>query len=170
MLAEFKLVLDEWDKHPATLPRLAVVGDGPCLAELRNEANRLGIAQQIDFFGARNDVPALLPGMTLFTLSSITEGISMTILEAMACGVPIVATDVGGNREIVNPPECGLIVPARDPQALASAYLELLRDLARCAQMGVAGRQRVIKHFSLHKMVAEYTGLYNELLTHKGIS
>ena len=153
--------------QPSALPRLVIVGDGPCMADLRNEANRLGIASQVDFLGARNDIATLLSGMDVFTLSSITEGISMTILEAMACGVPIVASDVGGNREIVQPPQCGLIVPARDPQALAAAYLELLRNPAQRVQMGAAGRQRVIAHFSLPAMVRQYSELYDELLKRK---
>ena len=91
----------------------------------------------------------------------------MTILEAMACGVPIVASDVGGNREIVQPPLCGLIVPARDPQALANAYFELLQDPTRRMAMGVAGRQRVIEHFSLNSMGQQYATLYTELLQKK---
>ena len=179
MLSAFKLVLEQWPRSGAkseasglksavsALPRLVFVGDGPCMEELRNEANRLGLDRHVDFLGARNDVSALLPSMDVFTLSSLSEGISMTILEAMACGVPIVASDVGGNREIVQPPQCGLIVPARDPQALAAAYLELLRDPARCAQMAAAGRQRVVDHFSLEAMVRQYSALYDELLAQK---
>ena len=154
----------------AKLPRLAIIGDGPCLAELQTTAQRLGIASHVDFFGARSDIPTQLSTFDIFTLSSITEGISMTILEAMACGVPIVASDVGGNREIVQPPLCGLIVPARDPQALANAYLELLWNPARQVQMGVAGRQRVITNFSLDKMVADYADLYAELLCKNGLA
>ena len=91
----------------------------------------------------------------------------MTILEAMACEIPIVATDVGGNREIVNPPECGLIVPPRDPQALAEAYLELLLDPPRRLQMGRAARVRVIAQFSLNSMVQQYENLYSEILQKK---
>lgn len=190
MLAAFKLVLDQWGQtasgqlhaplreggilssnpsslipYPSTLPRLVIVGGGPSMAELRNEANRLGIAAQVEFLGARFDIPQQLATFDIFTLSSTTEGISMTILEAMACGVPIVASDVGGNREIVQPPQCGLIVPARDPQALAAAYLELLRNPAQRVQMGTVGRQRVLDHFSLQKMVAEYQMIYKNLLS-----
>ena len=92
----------------------------------------------------------------------------MTILEAMACGLPVVATDVGGNREIINPPECGLIVPPRDPRALADAYLALLRDRKRSIQMGAAARTRVVAQFNLQQMVEQYTNLYDELLERKG--
>ena len=149
------------------LPRLVVVGDGPCMAELQNTARRLGIVGQVDFLGMRSDVSALITDFDVFTLTSTTEGISMTILEAMACGVPVVATDVGGNREIVQPPTCGLIVPARDPQALAKMYLELLRDPSRRTQMGSAGRQRVIQNFSTEIMTKNYACLYDELLSRK---
>lgn len=159
MLQAFALVLKQ---VPAA--RLAIVGDGPLRDDLHAEARRLGITGQVDFRGARDDIPALLPGFTLFTLSSITEGIPMAVLEAMACGVPIVATDVGGCRQIVQPPECGLIVPPRDPAALANAYLELLRDPSRREKMGEAGRQRVIRHFSLETMTREYANLYEELM------
>ncbi|MCG3148424.1 MAG: Glycosyltransferase Gtf1 [Verrucomicrobiae bacterium] len=162
MLLAFRLVVDQL---PAA--RLVFIGDGPCLPVLRDTTAKLKLTGHVEFLGARNDVAALLPEFTVFTLSSVTEGISMTLLEAMACGVPIVATDVGGNREIVQPPACGLIVPARDPQALATAYLELLRDLARCAKMGAAGRQRVVEHFSLESMVRQYSDLYDELLKRK---
>jgi len=150
------------------LPRLILVGDGPCMAELRNEADRLGIAGQVDFLGARSDIPTQLSTFDIFTLSSTTEGISMTILEAMACGLPVVATDVGGNREIVNPPECGLIVPPRDPGALAGAYLQLLRAPSTCALMGTRARTRIIEQFSLQSMAEDYSRLYKQLLTEKG--
>ena len=164
MLAAFRLVVNQ---IPDT--RLVLIGDGPCMIELRNEVNRLGIASQVDFLGARFDIPKLLNTFDIFTLSSTTEGISMTILEAMACGLPVVATDVGGNREIVQPTQCGLIVPACDPQALAAAYVELLRDHTRRAQMSRAARDRVVKHFSLTAMVRGYHHLYEELLQAKGV-
>jgi sugar transferase (PEP-CTERM/EpsH1 system associated) len=161
MLAAFRVVADQLPEA-----RLMFVGDGPCQADLKATAEKLGLTPQVDFLGARMDVPALLPTMSLFTLSSLSEGISMTILEAMAAGRPIVATNVGGNREIVDP-ACGLIVPGRDPQVLGNAYLELLRDPVQSAKMGRAARQRVIDHFSLQAMVREYASLYEKLLEKK---
>ena len=165
MLAAFRLVVNQIPEA-----RLVFVGDGPCMAELQNETKRLNLERRVDFLGARNDVPALLHCMDVFTLSSITEGISMTILEAMACGVPIVASDVGGNREIVQPPQCGLIVPVRDPQALATAYLELLRDPVQREQMSQTARKRVSEYFDLIVMVKEYHHLYEELLQAKSLA
>jgi sugar transferase (PEP-CTERM/EpsH1 system associated) len=165
MLAAFKLVQE---KLPQA--RLVFVGDGPSATGLKQTAADLGIAANVDFLGMRSDVAELLHTFDLFTLSSISEGISMTLLEAMACEIPGVATDVGGNREILNPPECGLIVPARDPRSLADAYLELLRDPSRRAAMGRAARQRVVGHFSLQAMVRHYQQLYEELLRTKGVA
>ena len=159
MLAAFKLVLEQ-------LPdvRLMLVGGGPCEAELHEVAERLGINRSVDFLGPRLDVLELLHTFSVFTLSSVSEGISMTVLEAMAAGTPIVATNVGGCREIVNPPECGLLVPPRSPGLLATAYIELLGDPERRHQMGVAARARVVEHFSLQKMIYEYKQLYDSLL------
>ena len=94
----------------------------------------------------------------------------MTILEAMACGVPVAATDVGGNREIIDPPHCGLTSPAGNPAALAAAYLELLRDPSRCRQMGISGRQRVVEHFSLEAMAKQYADLYGDLCKRKHVA
>ncbi|MEI8314489.1 MAG: glycosyltransferase [Verrucomicrobiota bacterium] len=193
MLQAFKLVLDQWPQpalspqlstlnpklpssnlRPLTadllpIPRLVIIGDGPCLAELQAAAQRLGVASHVGLLGARSDIPTQLSTFDVFTLSSITEGISLTILEAMACGIPIVASDVGGNREIVQPPLCGLIVPARDPQALAAAYLELLNDPNQRVRMGSAGCQRVGDNFSLQTMVRHYRDLYEELLNNKSV-
>ncbi len=164
MLAAFKLVLE---KIPQA--RLVFVGDGPSVADLKQTTAQLGMGDNVDFLGMRSNVAELLNTFDLFTLSSVTEGISMTLLEAMACELPVAATDVGGNREIVNPPECGLIVPPRDSQALANAYLELLHNPQGRANMGQAARVRVIEHFSLNKMISDYETLYSQLLTQKRI-
>jgi glycosyltransferase involved in cell wall biosynthesis len=146
------------------LPRLVIVGDGPCRSELEACARELDISGQVDFLGMRSDISTQLSTFDLFTLSSTTEGISMTVLEAMACGLPIVATNVGGNREIIQPPQCGLVVPVANPRALADACLDLLRDPSRRETMGRAARARCVEHFSLRRMVEQYTALYEQLL------
>lgn len=163
MLAAFRLVLNE-----VADARLVIAGSGPCEAELRATAASLGITASVDFLGVSHDVPGVLGTFSVFTLSSTTEGLSMTLIEALAAGVPAVATDVGGNREIINPPVCGLIVPPSDPAALAAAWIELLRDPERRAGMGAAGRARVVERFSVERMVTEYQDLYDELLDRKG--
>lgn len=159
LLAAFQLVLKQ-----VSNARLVFVGDGPSATELKSLANTLGIADHVDFLGERSDIPAQLNTFGIFALSSVTEGLSMTLLEAMAAALPIVATDVGGNRELVNPPACGLIVPPRSPEALADACLDLLRTPGRCAEMGAAGRARVVERFSLRQMISQYVELYANLL------
>jgi sugar transferase (PEP-CTERM/EpsH1 system associated) len=162
MLAAFQLVVKELPEA-----RLVICGDGPCETELRDTSDKLGVADRVTFLGNRSDIKSVLNTFSLFTLSSVSEGLSMTILEAMACGLPVVATDVGGNRESVNPPECGLIVPPKDPRALADAYLRLARDPMESARMGIAARARAVSHFSMETMVAEYVHLYESLLARK---
>lgn len=162
MLAAFRYVLDEVPDA-----RLILAGDGPCAKELCAEAGKLGLDGRVDFLGQCSNIPEVLRRMSIFTLSSTTEGLSMTVLEAMASGLPIIATDVGGNRELVQPPQCGLLVPADDPRALGRAYIELLRDPARRSQMGAASRARAVEQFSLNHTIAEYTKLYDQLTARK---
>jgi glycosyltransferase involved in cell wall biosynthesis len=113
--------------------------------------------------GTRTDVPAVLRGLHVFVLPSRAEGISNTILEAMATGLPVLATAVGGNPELVEPGQTGLLVPAGDAQALAAAMWALSPEGVRQA-MGRAGRERVERRFSLGAMVRRYRGLYGEAL------
>jgi len=109
-------------------------------------------------------VAGCLAACDLFVLSSETEGLSLTLLEAMAAGLPIVATAVGGNREVVVEGETGLLVPAKSPQALAHAIRCLLCDPARLLRMGRAARAQVEKEFDMRQVVVKYETLYRELL------
>jgi glycosyltransferase involved in cell wall biosynthesis len=100
----------------------------------------------------------------MFVLSSVGEGLSLTLLEAMACGLPVVATRVGGNPEVVVENETGLLVSARSPRELADAILKLIRDPARARLMGVNGRRRVEHEFDMRRVAARYEALYESLL------
>jgi glycosyltransferase involved in cell wall biosynthesis len=140
--------------------RFEIAGDGPCRDELAQLARDLQLSEQVIFHGEVRDIPALLARARLFVLPSQSEGISLTLLEAMARGLAIVATRVGGNPEVVEAGATGLLVPARDPEALAQAIGVLLADPARGRQMGVAGRQRVENCFDIRKMMAQYETLY----------
>jgi glycosyltransferase involved in cell wall biosynthesis len=140
--------------------RLEIAGDGPCMADLRRSASDLGLDGCVRFHGQIRDVPALLARAGLFVLSSLTEGVSLTLLEAMACGLAVVATRVGGNPEVVAGGETGLLVPPGDPAALASALLRLRRNEGERRDMERAGRCRVENCFDVRRMTAAYEAMY----------
>jgi glycosyltransferase involved in cell wall biosynthesis len=140
--------------------RLEITGDGTCLAALRQTTASLRLEEHVRFLGQVRDIPSVLARAGLFVLSSISEGISLTLLEAMASGLPIVATRVGGNPEVVAEGETGFLVPPQNPSALADALLRLRRDPALGAQLGQASRQRVEALFDVRRMIAEYEQMY----------
>jgi glycosyltransferase involved in cell wall biosynthesis len=145
-----------------TLPafRLAIAGDGPCMPELRRLAAELGLDRHVDFLGMVDDVAGLLAGAGLYVLSSVSEGVSLTVLEAMARGLPVVATHVGGTPEVVVHRETGLLVPPSQPAALAQAMASLAHDALQARRLGAAGRRRVERHFDIRRMIADYEGMY----------
>jgi glycosyltransferase involved in cell wall biosynthesis len=140
--------------------RVEVAGAGPCLPALRQLTAELGLGERVRFLGEVCDVPALLARAGLLVLSSLSEGVSITLLEGMARGLPIVATRVGGNPEVVADGETGLLVPPGNPSALANAMLRLWRDGELGRRMGQAGRRRVEDHFDVRRMVARYEAMY----------
>ncbi|GAB4345913.1 MAG: glycosyltransferase [Candidatus Abyssubacteria bacterium] len=148
--------------------RFLIAGDGPQRDELWHLAKELGLGERVIFLGHTENVSQLLAESRVFVLSSLTEGLSMSVIEAMAAGAPVVVTDVGGNREIVVDGETGFLVPPRDPEALANKVCLLLRDKALAKQMGENGRKRVESLFSQERMVRDYEQLYLSLLEKKG--
>jgi sugar transferase (PEP-CTERM/EpsH1 system associated) len=144
--------------------KLLLVGDGELAGQLRSEVSALGLEDTVIFLGSRQDVPDLLGIIDLFVLSSYTEGLAMTLLEAMAAGLPVVATSVGGNTEAVVDGETGIIVPPRDSAALAAAVRELLLNKQKATEMGARGRERAFAHFGIDTMVMEYEKLYQAIL------
>ncbi|TCV97616.1 glycosyltransferase involved in cell wall biosynthesis [Luteibacter rhizovicinus] len=149
------------DRRPDSA--LVLIGDGELREELEQYAVAEGVGGSVHFLGDRNDVRELLQGLDLFVLSSISEGYSMALLEACATGLPIIATDVGGNSEIVFDGRTGHLVPARDACALAEGMLELLRDEPQARRFGVAARDWVERHGSLAAMASRYGALYDDL-------
>lgn len=143
--------------HPAA--RLVIVGDGPERDALRADAQALDIADAVVFTGYRADVRAVMPAFDVYANSSAYEGVSLTILEAMAAGLPVVATRVGGNPEVVIDHETGRLVPGQ-ARALAGALMELAGNPAKRHAMGAAGRWRVKRHFSLARMADQYAAAY----------
>jgi glycosyltransferase involved in cell wall biosynthesis len=144
--------------------KLVLAGDGPLRADLERQATESGVADGVRFLGVRRDVPALLRTWDVFCLSSLSEGTSVTLLEAMASEVPAVTTAVGGNPEIVDEGVTGLLAPRGDDEALAARLLEVLGDRERARAMGRAGRERVLERFTFDGMAGGYAELYDELL------
>ena len=144
--------------------RLVMVGAGPLRAEALAILEAGGVADLAWLPGERGDVAEILRGLQCFVLPSLAEGISNTILEAMASGLPVIATNVGGNAELVTHGLTGEIVPAADPVALASSLLRLAAAPEAAAAMGRAGRSAVETRFSLQAMVAAYQTLYTQQL------
>jgi len=141
--------------------RFQLVGeDRGIQEELDAQARRLGVSQQVAFLGQRLDVPDLLAASDLLALSSHEEGFSNVILEAMAAGLPVVATDVGGNREAVMNGVTGWLVPPRDSEAMADKILDLLSDQEKAAAWGRRGQDRVKEAFTIGRMVEAHMRLY----------
>ncbi|OIR07126.1 putative glycosyltransferase EpsD [mine drainage metagenome] len=144
--------------------RLVMVGEGPLRAEVQALLARAGVAGLAWLPGERSDVAAILRGLDCFVLPSLAEGISNTILEAMATGLPVVATEVGGNAELVEAGLTGQLVPAADVEEMAQRLADYAVDREAARAAGRAGRERVLRSFSLGGMVQRYQQLYQRSL------
>jgi glycosyltransferase involved in cell wall biosynthesis len=144
-----------------------IVVDSRYRRELQDRTTSLGLADRVHFTGLRKDVPGILAAAAVSVLPSISEGISNTLLESMAAGVPVVATRVGGTPEVIRDGEQGLLVAPGDPQAIADAILTVLGDPALSARLAANGRRRVREEFSFEAVVRRTEDLYCELLASK---
>ena len=144
--------------------RLVVIGDGPRAGELRAEVDRLGIRQQVHFMGVRPDVAHLLPGLDLACLSSVNEGAPMSVLEAMAAGLPVVTTDTGALRDMVTDGEDGFVVPIGDVRRLADRIEQLVADPTMRARFGAAARARADRDFRIEGTVSGFEQLLQTLV------
>ncbi|TFG38016.1 MAG: glycosyltransferase [Candidatus Aminicenantes bacterium] len=167
-LAEVKnvpMLLHAVSKVDVPFPfRLLLLGDGPERKNLQQIASDLGISDKVEFLGNRLDVRAILKGSELFVLASMYEGISMSILEAMAMGLPVVATNVGGNPGVIAEGESGYLVNPDDSAAMAMRISNLLLDKELRLRMGRMGRRIVEDKFSTRRMVRDYEKIYLSLL------
>jgi sugar transferase (PEP-CTERM/EpsH1 system associated) len=160
----YPLLLQAVARLPPDLPwRLVLVGDGPERASLEQTIAELGIGARVSLLGHRDDVAELLGGLDIFVLPSISEGMSNTLLEALAAGVAVIASDVGGNREIIEADRSGLLFPPGDPQAAAQAIGRLAADPQTRARLARAGRQRAATTFGLGTMLSAYEDLYRSV-------
>jgi sugar transferase (PEP-CTERM/EpsH1 system associated) len=162
-----------WVKDPETLLEAAHlvlrqrddvsflwVGDGPLKERLQTRAREYGIDRKVLYLGSRDDVSDVLAAVDIFALPSLTEGLSYSILEAMASGLPVVATQVGGNAELIQNQRTGFLVPTRNPEMMANQLLRLISNRSLRLDMGMKARQRVEQNFNLSDMVQRYQKMY----------
>lgn len=163
LIKAFHRVGNLWPEGRSRL-RLAIIGDGPARSECEHLVAALNQGEQVWFAGDRSDIPELMRGLDVFVLPSLGEGISNTILEAMASGLPVIATAVGGNPELVAPGLTGTLIPSDDSEAMAQALLAYVKDPARRAQEGRAARTEIETRFSMNAMVRSYLAVYDQAL------
>ncbi len=168
LLRAFSLCLGRWRAAGRTAgtggePRLLLVGGDPFGAgreRAERQARDLGLSSEVVFAGIRRDLPQLLGLSDAFVLASLWEGLGLVFLEAMAAGLPVLATQVSAVPEVVVPGETGLLVPSADPESLAGGFLRLAGDPSLRARMGAAGRERVRRQFGLERMLEETLAVY----------
>ena len=155
MLRGFKLVL-------AQIPDLSllIAGQGEELAYLQALAKELAIDTRVKFIGLRFDLPEIYQLLDVFLLTSFSEGISITLLEAMACGIPAVVTDVGGNPEVVVAGETGFLVPVDNDHLFAERIIEVLTNRELAKKMSILSQKRVEEEYSISRMLHRYQQLY----------
>ena len=154
-------------KHQNPSARLWVVGSGQLRSELENLARALEVRDQVIFTGDRMDVPRILNALDLFVLTSFSEGLSITLLEAMSVGLPIIATNVGGNSEVIEQEESGLLVESNQPTDLANAILRIMGSTGLAQRLGLNAQQRFLKNFTIEHMVKKLYEVYCTLVEKK---
>jgi len=152
------------EKRPDLSAGLVIAGDGPERERLEAQILASGLIDRVLLLGNRGDIDILIPSLDAYVCSSISEGIALTLLEAMASERPIVATDTGGNPELIDSGKTGLLVPVGAPTAMADAIFRLLEDPAVAGRLGAAARDRVRAEFSIRAMQSAYEKLYDRLL------
>lgn len=164
-----EVLIDAFASLSRTHPdlELLVVGTGGCGEELRSLAAERGVASQVRFLGHRDDVPALLSESDVFVLTSRSEAFPNSVMEAMAAGLPVIATAVGGVPELVQHRANGILIPADDRAAVVQALRDLIDDPAGAAALGRAARETIQSRFSFTRMVSSFEDLYLDLL-HRG--
>jgi glycosyltransferase involved in cell wall biosynthesis len=143
---------------------VVLVGDGPCKKRLVEKVTSLGLNEMVIFAGLRRDVEALLPGFDLYICSSDYEGVSLSILEAMAAGKTVIATSVGGNKEIIQHNKTGVLVEKGNRQALSQTLIDLFSDASRRRWLGQQARSVVETKYSINRMIHAYERLYQTML------
>jgi glycosyltransferase involved in cell wall biosynthesis len=155
-----RAAVDLVKKYPAL--HCLFIGDGELRSDLEKQINEMGLGDHFSFLGFRKDIPELLYALDIFVLPSLTEGMPNVILEAMACSVPVVATEVGGIPEVIRDGWNGILIPPEDPKKLAGAILKLLEDRSFRSQIGENGRKHVQDQYSLDRQIQCFQKTYEE--------
>jgi len=140
-----------------------LVGDGPLIARNKRLAKDLKLDGAVIFTGWRTDIDRIMPALDILVMCSRVEGLNVSILEAMACGKPVVGTNVKGIRELVTDGKDGVLIPVGDPSSLARAILDLINNPQTAARMGLHGRRKVERSYSVEGLIDAYTRLYYEV-------
>jgi glycosyltransferase involved in cell wall biosynthesis len=149
--------------------KIIIIGEGSLRMELTRQAESLEVKDVVYFLGFRDDIPQLLASLDLFVLSSHMEGLGSSLLDAMACRLPVVATRTGGIPEVIQHEKTGLLVPAKNPEALAEAILTLYRNRRLAARLGMEGYLHVHAHFSAKATATMTVEVYKKLAARKGV-
>ncbi len=165
---EYFLEAAAWVAGKISDTAFLIVGDGANRSELESRARAFGLANRIIFTGFRTDVQDLLPEASIVVLPSLSEGLSNSLLEAAAIGIPMIAATVGGNPEVVENGVNGILVPPKSSTALAKAMCELLENPERARQMGEAGKRMVAERFAVDRAVRDVQHLYEHLVETRG--
>jgi glycosyltransferase involved in cell wall biosynthesis len=148
--------------------RFLIIGDGELRAHLEKEARSLGIADRVLFTGFRSDLPEIYADLDVVALSSFNEGLPVTIIEALAAARPVVATEVGAVRDLIEPGQTGWLSPAGNSESMARGIVRLLDHPEAARRMGEAGRRHVFPRLSIDRLVGDLAALYREVLAEKG--
>jgi glycosyltransferase involved in cell wall biosynthesis len=159
LLEAWREVIDECSEA-----KLLLLGDGPLLGEMEHMASTLGIADSVIFRGHVRQVVDFLRGTDLFVLPSLQEGMPNSLLEAMACGLPVVATRIGGGVDIINSGDNGILVEPGDPKGLASGILNILKDKEQARAIATRGLEVVRESYSLDSIIPRYLALYERIV------
>jgi glycosyltransferase involved in cell wall biosynthesis len=149
--------------------RLLIAGDGSLRSDLEQQCRDLALEPNVVFLGARTDIPEVLAAFDVFVLSSVHEGVPLSVIEAMAAGKPIIATDVGGLRLLVKPHVNGLLVPSSDSRALGEAMIELAGNASLRQEMGNQGARLARDSFSVKSMIDRYQQIYLSVLGNRDV-
>jgi len=157
-----KLLLNAFSKLPKniTQSKLTIVGNGPLMEELQKQVTSLNLSDRVTFLGEVSNIPELLNDFDIFVLPSLSEGLSIAILEAMSAYLPVIATDVGGNRSLVDNDVTGIIIDSENETKLTEALERLVSNGSLREKMGINGRQKVEDNFALDKMIYQYQEIY----------